>query len=181
MAQWPNTKSFHLQVWSQFVWEDELEKVYKSHFHWILYVLVKQPPMGRNESWRTAEKRGVWGRSSLARQWSGDVPGPALFCRETGECFVLSGVHCCSEKLQRGRVWMVEWKWQLVTARLGFVVVLGTVGKCQPTKKTWETCGPRGWYVFWFVLFFHNKHHRLHKYITSNCSRIVPKRESGAS
>lgn len=133
----------------------------------MLYVLVKKSPMGRNESWRTGERRGVGGPSSLATQWLGDVPGPALFCREMGKFFVLSGVHCCSEKLQWGRVWMVEWKCQLVTARLGIVVLLGTVGKCQPTKRTPGTCGMR---AFWFVLFSttFDRHHRLLQLITSN-------------
>lgn len=156
MARWPNTKSFHLQVWRQFVCEDELEKVYKSHSHWMLYVLVKKSPMGRNESWRTGERRGVGEPSSLAAQWLGDVPGPTLFCREIGKFFVLSGVHCCSEKLQWGRVWMVEWKCRLVTARLGIVVLLGTVGKCQPTKGNLGTCGMRAFFSFLICATFHN-------------------------
>lgn len=143
----------------------------------MLYVLVKRSPMGRNESWRTGERRGVSEPNSLAAQWPGDVPGPALFCREMGKFFVLGRVHCCSEKLQWGRVWMVEWMCQLVTARLGIVVLLGTVGKCQHTKRTPGTCGMR---AFWFLLLstILDRHHRLQKLITSSCFLTMPKQVS---
>lgn len=137
----------------------------------MLYVQVKRSPMGRNESWRTEEKRGVGEPSSLATQWLGDVPGTALFYTEMDKLFVLSRVHFCSEKLQRGRVWMVEWMCRLVTARLGIVVLLGTVGKCQPTKRTPGTCGMR---VLWFMLFFmsFDRHHTAQQLITSCCCRF---------
>lgn len=143
----------------------------------MLYVLVKESPMSRNESWRTGERRGVGEPSSLATQWLGDVPGAAHFCREMGEFFVLSGVHCCSEKLQWGRVWMVEWKCRLVTAGLVIVVLLGTVGKCQPTKRTQGLCGMR---AFWFVLFctIFDRHLRFQQLITSNCSGTMPQYDS---
>lgn len=42
---------------------------------------------------------------------------------------------------------------QLVTARLGIVVLLGTVGKCQPTKGNPGTCGMRTSLIF---AIFHN-------------------------
>lgn len=37
---------------------------------------------------------------------------------------------------------MVELKCQLVTARPGIVLLLGTVGKCQPAEGNPGTCGP---------------------------------------
>lgn len=121
------------------------------------------------------KRGGVGEASSLATQWLGDVPGSALFCREMGKLFVLSRVQFCSEKLLWGRVWMVEWMCQLVTARLGIVVLLGTVGKCQPTKRTQGTCAMR---AFWFMLFstFLDRHHRMQKLITSHCFGTMPKK-----
>lgn len=180
MPHCPNTKSFHLQVWRQFVCEDELKKVYKSHFHSMLYVLVKKSPMGRNESWRTGERRGVGEPNSLALQWLGDVPGPTLFCRKIGKFFVLSGVHCCGEKLQWGRVWMVEWKCQLVTARLGIVLLLGTVGKCQPTEGNPRTCRPRSFLIY---AIFHNIWQASSVLATNNfqCLRTNAKYDSHCS
>ena len=177
MAQWPNTKSFLLQVWSQFVCEDELEKVYKSHFHWMLYVLVKGSPMGRNESWRTGERRGGWWAKLFSHTMDRGCSSSSPLLQRNGWVFVLSGVHCCGEKLQWGRVWMVEWKCQLVTASMGIVLLPGTVGKCQPTKKT---PGTRGMRAFWFVFFSTSldSHRRLQQLITSNCRGTMSKEDN---
>lgn len=115
------------------------------------------------------EKRGgVCEPSSLATQWVGGCSLSNSFLQRNGWVFfplMLSGVHWCSEKLQWGRVWMVEWKCQLVTASIGIVLLLGTVGKCQPTKKTSETCGMR---AFWFVAPLHNSWQPLSIAATNN-------------
>lgn len=156
----PNTKSFHLQVWRQFVCEDELEKVYKSHTHWMLYVPSQKGPPQNGHKWELKDGRKEWvgevgEASSLATQWQGDVPGAALLYGGFSFFFFLcvpSVVHCCGEKLQRGRVWMVEWKCRLVTAKHSIVVLLGTVGKCQADWGESRDVAIRPSFVYWFSI-----------------------------
>lgn len=84
------------------------------HFHWVF--CSSQGTLNVQEwEWVDRRKEGVEELGSVATQrGSGQPPfcrGIAVFC-----VFVLHRVYYCSEKLQRGYLWMGEWKCWLVTA-----------------------------------------------------------------
>lgn len=65
----------------------------------MLYVLVRELQWAGMSVEGQEKAGGVGEPSSLAAQWSRDVPGPALFCRGISQCF-------CAERssLQRWKI-----------------------------------------------------------------------------
>lgn len=112
------------------------------HFHWVF--CSSQGTLNVQEwEWVDRRKEGVEELGSVATQrGSGQPPfcrGIAVFC-----VFVLHRVYYCSEKLQRGYLWMGEWKCWLVTALSCCWALWESVSPLRRLREPGRGCGAPG-------------------------------------
>lgn len=132
--------------------------------------------MGRNESWRTGEKRGSLWAELFSHTMSG---GPFFFCRGMGDLkkkkslveFIGAVKDCCEVACRR---WSESADWSRLALALFCCWALW-----ESVSLLRRLQGPVGWGLsdLWPYSKFPDSHCQLQQLITSSCRGTLPKED----